>query len=202
MATVATVGSVYATWNFTNTVYPEHEFALTNVVMADHSVSGTKGVLEVNTSGLIVTIDQKNAAHEAECKVTGSIEIKFTPNANAEETVKDEGINLSYCFKAIPKGSSWNHNDGASTPIFSTHTLKHELGLGTPVDSNDDDVADYFTWTISAVSVDECIGFYTSDYTTDGTLVLDTLADYQNFRDNYLAAGNLKIFVSETEPTP
>ncbi len=92
---IATIGSVYATWNYSQgaiaskTAYFDYVTKITDKV-----VDNAKGVIEITKNDLAITIDDANNNHYAEWTLTGSLTVKFTPNAGADADVKANGIDL------------------------------------------------------------------------------------------------------------
>ena len=96
MVLIATIGGVYATWTFSgNDVNAPHEHAVLR--MEDYTQSGSLGTLVLNAAGATISIDEdENVTHKAKIVISGDFIITFKPNDTAPETVKNQGIDISY----------------------------------------------------------------------------------------------------------
>lgn len=96
-AVLVTIGSVYATWDYTT--YKDVSVMkkdVATVTITDKVITSVAtGSINVVTDG--VTIKIHNAGdHKGELQVTGDIVITFTPGPQAPQDVQDNGIDMKY----------------------------------------------------------------------------------------------------------
>ena len=90
-----TIGGVYATWNYAQgNVASTTKYA--SMIITDKVVDTAKGTITVDTSNLIVTIDDSNNDFKGEMALSGYVTVTFTPNTGADEDVSSHGIPLQY----------------------------------------------------------------------------------------------------------
>ncbi len=165
-----TVGSVYATWNYAQGGAEKVVKYFDDSTVITTSVTDTaKGVIDVDTSALNITIDDGNNDFYGELSITGKISITFTPNDGADETVASEGIALQYS-------------------LGTTTDYKYEGNAIFDVDNTVQNLDKSLTFEIDAADLDALIDL--------NTLYLPTAEDYDAFKEA-LHRGGISITVSE-----
>ncbi|MBQ9120956.1 MAG: hypothetical protein IJY12_01175 [Clostridia bacterium] len=159
LALIVTIGSAYATWNYT-VVDPASVGSavkdIGGVGIAASQVTSAQGTITVTPSDdLCIYLDDTNADHVAELVITGSIEVSFTPSS-----AEASGINLKY---AISGEDAIQYNGGNVFAIDNTKAT----AAGKNVDQTD-------TWTITAEELKKVI-------TINGEIKLDTIEEYNAF---------------------
>ena len=200
---IATVGSVYATWNYSQgDVVSKSSYFDEVTKITDKVVENAKGVIEITHNDLTITIDDSDNDHYAEWNLTGSITIKFTPNAGADSTVKENGVDLQWNLVTTNTGTgstTWVYGDPA-TKIFCVNTETVTLAKES---ADKEAVPGSFVWTISAEELISKITFYSNEVDasknlvgTKSNLYLDTVAKYDAFK-LALHSGTIGIVVAE-----
>lgn len=197
LATVATIGSVYATWSYSGSTDLTQTFALdgsTNVGITD-KVSAEKGTITMDRSNFSITIDDANGDYNAEFAATGYLEITYTPSATVTDEVKTNGLTLYFTLtNTIGQYDSVN--------IFSVESTAVEMSAPTPNNLDPDTgFAESFTYRIEASAIDAKLSFYTNTYsateaTDDGVLRLDEESEYDAFK-TALHNGSLWVEISD-----
>ena len=192
MALCLVVVGVYATWNYAQgKIDPVPAYldpTITNKV-----TTTDKGTMTVS-QGITLSIDDTDNDHVAELIYGGSaLTVTFTPAAGADQDVIDNGIDLQLVLSVT---ADWKYNGTSifavdTTPIKSPTTINGTDGVGTLTKSGN-----VITWTVTADQIKDKIGFYTEDYTTDGTLKLETAAKYDAFHTE-LHKGDIIFTISE-----
>ena len=124
-----TIGGVYATWTFADDTSIDRKGQTVTVTLAGKAeTSSVLGSLAVTLSeGFEMTIDQQAVGdHTAVLKIsdTSSIQLKFTPDYNAEIDIREKGIKAHFYFAV---SSSLQYNDANSDseglkPVFIVDT--------------------------------------------------------------------------------
>ncbi len=188
-----TVGGVYATWYYVSDsadiVDANRETA---VQLENATTTGAAGSFTIE-SNLRLLIDQKEYGtgvnkHEAELELVSTdgnpvyLKVTFTPSANASEDVHENAVPAELYFTTSTEMQYKADGDGK---LDQSGTLKDIFLL----DGKDKDFAGDITWK------KEDNGTFTASYTADdlagmialnGTIILDTKADYDHFRSNHL----------------
>ena len=162
-----TVGGVYAQWVYgqasagsvSESIIPQ---------MAGVGESSKKGTIGLVTSGLTMVIDEDPTnQYMPVLQIEGSVSITFTPNAGADQDVKDNGIKMAW---TLTQSANWNYDplfgDNATDPIFTlTGCTDIAINGGNPTKSYtiDDEVFE------AAIQLNL-------------TSKLDTKAKYDNFK--------------------
>ena len=176
------IGGVYATWTYqTGEVGGLHQHF--NVYMGALDNAEAKGILQNVANALSIKLnDDEGGAvpgqgdYVAEAAVEGYIEFVFTPKANANDDVRNNGIDLVFNLKQTDPAIEF---DGA--PVFTVSDATVDLGKGQKItaDNADElsahntDLSNYvgsFYYCISASQLQSMIS-------TD--LELPTYEDYQ-----------------------
>ena len=188
LCTLLTVGGVYATWTYMETTNVADETIHMAVNLGNVEFAGSYGQYVVDASGVTMTIDPKTnipSKHTTALYINGDLVIKFIPNINAPEEVKNYGVASTYQFK-LSTGSTWQYD---STDILTIpHAEPHSIALANSAEEDrwvkQGDGS--FTFTISAAEL--------ADHFELAELVLDTKAKY----DLYNAAlGQIDVIVSD-----
>ena len=116
-ALILVIGGVYATWTYagTDTTPGSETISLT---LAGKDTSDAKGTITVDTSGLTITIDQKDDTYAAKIIVEGKITATFTPATTDASTAN--GILME--FKLTDNTGSWGLTEGDKADIFTVTT--------------------------------------------------------------------------------
>ena len=200
---IATIGGVYATWNYSQGDVVSRSSYFDQVTkITDKVVENAKGVIEITQNDLTITIDDSDNDHFAEWNLTGSITVKFTPNAGADSTVKESGIDLQWNLVTTNTGTgstTWVYGD-PDTKIFCVNTEAVTLAKGS---ADKLAVPGSFVWTVSANELISKITFYSNEVDTsknvvgtNSNLYLDTVAKYDAFK-LALHSGTIGIVVAE-----
>ncbi|MBQ8291546.1 MAG: hypothetical protein IJX88_03445 [Clostridia bacterium] len=209
LATVVTVGGVYATWSFAELDAPSANTTV-NVAMTGTTGTSEKGTLSVavmGEGGFTLAVDDADNNHYADLKKNGVITVTFTPSANASADVKQHGIDLnaviSYAAYAGGPASidQWKFNDGNGEKIIFEITNDAanpiQLSKGQAVkDDSDNDGIYTFTWKIQPENVGIVLAGTTTTDTKDDDFYIDTKAKYDEMNAT-LAKGHFVITVSE-----
>lgn len=201
---IATIGGVYSTFNYSQGDVTSKTAYFDDITkITDKVVDNAKGVLAITKNDLAITIDDEDNDHYAEWKLSGEITVTFTPNAGADEDVKNNGIDLQWSLLTTNSGtgsSTWVYE---GTKIFFVETNPVEL-LKTAANK---DAQGVFTWTIAASELLNKITFYSNEYSStvnqpstdsivNSNLKLETVAKYDSFK-LALHSGTIGITVAE-----
>lgn len=196
LATVVTIGGVYATWTFAEGQAPTASTTV-NVAMTGATSSTEKGTLSVmvmGENGFTLAIDDSDNNHIAEIMKSGVVTVTFTPSATASEDVKTNGIDVSCVISYAP------YTNGPATledwKYDSKQIFDIENDEATPILLNKsaavkDPSTGVFTWTITSgeVGIDLANEFK-----------IDTYAKYEDMNEE-LAKGHFVLTVSEYTAT-
>ncbi len=193
-----TVGGVYAAWTYAASAGVAEEVNK-GVSIAPVTMEGSIGSYEVAFAEFSIVIDQtapgdytpRLAFHRQ--SDDGSLDFKFTPTAVASDEVKANGIESTISFSSVLQ-----HEGTAIFNFPLTITVLPVNGTGahkwTAVDSNSDNIPEYFTFSISNA---ELANYIKLNYTTK----LDTYAKYQAFEQS-LQGGTLTIAIANKHYAP
>lgn len=190
LATIVTVGGVYATWSFAEKEV-QNASTTVNVAMTGTTAETEKGTLSVTVmgeGGFTLAVDDIGNDHLPDIKKTGVVTVTFTPAGNASEDVKTNGIDVSFVISYAPYSggpatlADWAY-DG--TQIFEIDATPVHLTKGDAVEQDG-----VFTWTIVAddVAVDLTAAMQ--------AVKIDTLDKYKDMNEE-LAKGHFVLTVSE-----
>ena len=193
LATIVTVGGVYATWSFAenkaNSANNTVNVSMTGITAA--SEKGTLSVIVTGENGFSLAVDDANNDHKPDIKKSGVVTVTFAPSANASEEVKANGIDVQFVISYAPYAngpaslSEWTY-DG--TQIFTIASEPVHLEGGADKKGTDG----VFTWTIDANS----IGI---DLTTEmQATYIDTKEEYDAMNAE-LGKGHFVLTVSECD---
>ena len=199
LATVVTIGGVYATWTFAEKDAPAASTTV-NVAMTGIEGSTEKGTIAVkvmDTNGFSVAIDDSNNDHYAEILKTGVITVVFTPSATAPLDVQTNGIDIALAISVASRVESggptsiadWTY-DGKQ--IFSVEHDADNPNILRKEEAHYDASAKTFTWTIEYGDV--CIELANQFY-------IDTLEKY-NAMNTELNKGKFVVTAEETVAPP
>ena len=100
---IITVGGVYATWNYTyatGSVNPVSNLPITvkldDKVMSGENSSTRKGTISIISNDVSLVIDQKDSNYNPKWVTDGAITGTFTPDDNATDAVKTNGIPMYF----------------------------------------------------------------------------------------------------------
>ena len=194
LATLVTVGSVYASWQYTSGSIKTDFFldGSTNVGITD-KVGAKKGALTINRDGFSIVIDDTNNDHYADFSVTGDIVITWTPANFGALTADEQANGLKLYFQLSSTIGAYKEID-----VFALCDDAHAIGAP---EKNVSGGVTTFTYKITAAQIDKALSFYTNEFSEnededDGVLFLDTEPEYDAFKEN-LHNGALKITIGE-----
>lgn len=194
LALIITVGGVYAVWTYVqHSDVPDINPEIT-VAMGDVKFDGSSGSYSIDTSNLTLVVEPTkigDETHHTSLYASGYLVIKFTPNENATQTIKDYGVQTTYNFAL--SGENWKHN---GTAIFTRNSVAEASGTIAVTESAGGVwTSDWqlqsdgsLTYTISAADIAKV--FTISDWQ------LDTKTKYDAFALD-LAKGNFIIQISD-----
>ena len=209
---IATIGGVYATWNYSQGDVTSRTSYFDDVTkITDKVVDNAKGEIVITKNDLAITIDDSNNNHFAEWKLAGSLTVTFTPNPGADQTVKDNGIDLEWSLLTTNTGT------GSTTWVYGGNKIffvKNNVVTLAKEDAQKQENGS-FVWTISASDLTDKILFNVpTDITNDNVasyddknpisttevkdtlLKLETVAKYDAFK-LALHSGTIGIKIEE-----
>ena len=195
LATLVTVGGVYATWTFSEGNVTNASTTV-NVAMTGVNSSTEKGTLSVRvmgTNGYTLAVDDSNNDHIAEIMATGVVTVTFKPSADASSDIKSNGIDVQcvISYEAYTGGpaslTEWKY-DGKQ--IFDIINDAEDPIVLEKEDATFNSETGEFVWTIEA----EDVGI-----SLQNEFFIDTLEKY-NQMNAELAKGSFKLTVSEYTP--
>ena len=194
LATLVTVGSVYASWQYTTGTLKTDFFldGTTNVGITD-KVGAKKGALTIDREAFSVVIDDTNNDHHADFSVNGQLTITWKPANYGALTAEEKANGLKLYFKLDSTISDYKN-----VKVFALCADAHAIAAPQ---KNGEGEETTFTYTITAAEIDKALSFYTNTFsdnedTDDGDLFLDTEPEYDAFKEN-LHNGALKITIGE-----
>ncbi len=195
LATLVTVGGVYATWTFSEGEVINASTTV-NVAMTGVTTTTEKGTLSVvvmNDGGFTLAVDDSDNNHFPDILKTGVITVTFTPSATASKEIKEQGIDVQVFFTYAPYKNGpatladWKYQETQIFDITTTETAP--IHLDNAVAKNENGV---FTWTISP----ESVGIDLTKAMQD--VLIDNYEKYSDLNDE-LAKGHFVVTVSECE---
>lgn len=191
-----TIGGVYATWTYqTGTTERLHQHF--NVYMGAVENSEAKGILRTVQPALAIRIDDNegNNDHIGEAVITGYYEFVFQPSANANDDVRNNGVDLAYILEQTDPAIQF---DGAN--VFTVDGAQVTLGKGEKITPTN--VATLSAHNTDLTSYDGCFYYCINASDLSGkittTVSLPTHDDYVELA-NTLASGSAKIGISISE---
>ena len=193
LATLVTVGGVYATWTFSEGEVANANTTV-NVAMTGVSATTKKGTLEVkvmSSGGLTLAVDDSDNNHLPELKKEGDVTVIFTPSATASNDIKANGIDVQLVISYAPYAGGaatledWVYEGTQIFDIINDSTDPIHLDSEEAVDADG-----VFTWTVGA----DDIGIALTEAMED--IYIDTLAKYDALNE-ILAKGHFVLTVSE-----
>ena len=159
-----TIGSVYAAWTYTGSTVSSVDRTISHG-MTTATTDGDVGFLEIVSNDVDVKIDQTaDKDYRANLVITGSVVVRFTPNAGAPEEVVNNAIHAH--AKLYTKNAESNLYQGA--PIYTTPT---DSFIELSWEKQDNGT---FLATVNAAEIDTLLDL-------GGNFILDTHAEYQEF---------------------
>ncbi len=203
---IATIGGVYATWNYSQGEVTSRTSYFDDITkITDKVVDNAKGEIVITKNDLAITIDDSDNDHFAEWKLTGSLTVTFTPNAGADQTVKDSGIDLEWSLLTTNSGT------GSTTWVYegvNVFFVKTDAVTLSKDNADKTSTPGSFIWTIEASDLISKITFYNTEYSdtvnrpttgetpVNSNLKLDTVAKYDAFK-LALHSGTIGIKIAE-----
>lgn len=179
LALIVTIGGVYASWVYIKNDDVADITGAKAITMTEATFDGNYGTFGADLSNLSLKVDPKpNTSHVTSLVISGSIKITFTPNANADETIKTQGLPNS-TFKFSLSNPDWKYN---GEDILTIDTEVHDIVWGGPDENG------VFTYEITAEALE--------DYITLTEFTLDTKSDYDAY-DAVLTNGQIVISISD-----
>ena len=159
-----TIGSVYAAWTYTGSTVSSVDRTISHG-MTTATTDGDVGFLEIVSNDVDVKIDQTaDKDYRANLVITGSVVVRFTPNAGAPEEVVNNAIHAH--AKLYTKNAESNLYQGA--PIYTTPA---DSFIELSWEKQDNGT---FLATVNAAEIDTLLDL-------GGNFILDTHAEYQEF---------------------
>ena len=139
-----TIGGVYATWTYQGGEVQElHQHF--NVYMGAVDNDEAKGVLKTVMNALSIKMDDADNNYVAEAVVEGYIEFVFAPKANASDTVRDEGIDLTFTLVQTDPAFVF---EGVN--VFTITNGTGELGMGEKITAQNASTLSAYNTDLSA----------------------------------------------------
>ena len=200
LATVVTVGGVYATWTFAEKTSTTASTTV-NVAMTGVSSDTEKGTLQVTVmgaNGFTLSVDDPYNTHDAAIKKEGIVTVTFKPSATASDDVKTNGINVQCVVSYAPYTggpatiTEWVYDDDTTdgNPTKQIFDITNDESAPILLNSSAatyDSGAGVFKWEIPAADV----GIQLAN-----AFHIDTLEEY-NALNAELAKGHFVLTVSE-----
>lgn len=230
--TAVTVGGVYATWSYAENNNVAKVIQEKSIALAPAHNAGESGSYSVVTSsdfGMWIESSGYMGTNEykfyPEFVMTGSITIYFTPSANANDTIKANGLETQFDFSLNLGGATaWKYDpdfaedDDASDDVSFVKSVATHTTTISPVGTTGaaavwtyDSVNKRFSYTINSnITRTVNAADNTYSYTTNGTaqyqdiidfvddLKLDTYAKYEYFRDKALDGKIVVLTINDT----
>jgi hypothetical protein len=191
LATLVTVGGVYATWSFAentaNSASTTVNVSMTGITAATEK--GTLSVMVMGENGFSLAVDDANNDHKPDIKKTGLVTVTFEPAASASEEVKQNGIDVQFTISYAPYANGpatleeWVYD---STQIFTISSEPVHLAGGEDKKGSNG----VFTWTIEASSIGIDLTAAMKE------VYIDTKAEYDAMNTE-LGKGHFVLTVSE-----
>lgn len=199
-----TIGGVYATWTYANGSLDIADVTKEMVIEMDAAtITGVNGTYSVDTN-VSFSIDQAGTNtdgtnfHKAVLNIVTSdsqapyITIAFTPVENAEQSIKENGVESTYYFTTTttmqyPLTDGEYDANGTKTDIFDFPTSSASEPVEIAWTKQDNGT---FTYTLDEEGIKEAVKI--NDF------VLDTKAEHDAFKA--LLNGNVIIYVSDGTP--
>lgn len=187
MALVLTVGGVYAAFSYAREEVASVTTQALAKGIAEADTKTPKGTIEiVGTKDVMLRIDDAKSNHKTGLEIGNSvIKVTFTPAANAEPLVVDEGINMKL---EISFANNTFDVNGETYDVFKT-TTAYDTGVTLAANPN-------------AKNKDSGKFEYTVDlrqYLTVNEIPLPTLADYERFKTFFLDLENAVVTITVSE---
>lgn len=216
LALCVTIGGTYAAWIYSDEnikLTPAHQH-ITGII-EDTGAPTERGTFVVSTTGTGFVIDQQaGSAHIAELKWTNTaakIPVYFCPSVNAQDTVKEQGVDVMFYFQTSGK---WNFGGTIgedyvyaypTMTVTNEETQQQETVAKTfkvamsamNSDYNNDGINDFQGWIPTE--------FIKDSITLKNELKLGTLDEYNAFKaklgGNVVTNINVGITITEDDGT-
>lgn len=176
-----TISGVYATWTYqTGEVQDLHQHFIVYMGALDNAEA--KGLLLNVTNALSIKLNDDDGGADgagdyyAEADLEGYIEFVFKPKANANDDVRQHGIDLVFELKQTDPAYMYESN-----PIFTITGGTGDLGKGQPITAENADELSAHNTDLSAHvgGFYYCIEASALQSMIDTDLYLPTYEDYQ-----------------------
>ena len=187
MALVLTVGGVYATFDYARATVDSVTTQALDKGIAGAKEDTQKGTIALDVSQVLLNINDTKKNHKTGLEIGNSvITVTFTPAANAEPLVVDEGINMKL---EISFTNNTYKQNGVDYAVFKT-TAEYDKGVTLAADSKAKK-GDKFEYTVDL-----------RQYLTVSEIPLPTLSDYNAFAGWFLSSevpGNAVVTITVSE---
>lgn len=189
-----TIGGVYATWTYQGgEVQQLHQHF--NVYMGAMDNDEAKGVLKTVMNALSIKLDDANNDYKAEAVVEGYIEFVFTPKKNASDTVREQGIDLTFALEQTNPAFAFE-----GTNVFTITDGTSDLGKGVLITAENALTQSDYNTNLSAHigSFYYCIKAADLENMINTDISLPTYEDYLAM-ENILNTSQAKIGITVNE---
>ncbi len=184
MALVLTVGGVYATFDYARATVDSVTTQALDKGIAGAKEDTQKGTIALDVSQVLLNINDTKKNHKTGLEIGNSeITVTFTPAANAEPLVVDEGINMKL---EISFANNTFDLNGETYNVFKT-TAAYDKGVTITADPKAKK-GDKFEYTVDL-----------SQYLTVSEIPLPTLSDYNVFKTFFLNSANAVVTITVNE---
>ena len=181
LLTTLTISGVYAAWIYGNDLLPPVENDYKPVINGSGE-NITKGVINVSTDNINLLIDDKGD-YTPILTISGSVSINFTPDAQAEEFVKQNGIKLKYTVKVSDNYQF--DSDGVNGVDRDILIVNQELATG------------YTDTYVSNVTIDSEFFLNCLTLNIPEGFKIDTKEKFEKFKSEISVPGAITLEVSE-----
>ena len=197
----ATIGGVYATWNYAETTDITDGYYEIKATIADAVMEGANGTYTV-TSNAVIIIDDANNDKEAELVFKSNsvtdpneevfVKITFTPAAHATPEIKQNAVESEIYYGVTsemkaPVDANGNYSEtGTLKDIFVFSNVKNGTLEPNVVWNENGDGG--FEYTLDKAALEDAIKL-------NGKFILNTKADHDAFRE--ALGGNIKVYVTD-----
>ena len=207
LATLVTVGGVYATWSYTGASDIIDTQGEMTVTMEDATFAGSNGIYTVKVNNGQIKIDQKGVGdHDAVLALPGniSVEVYFTVAKEASTSIKDNAVPTYFWFDTTTTMKYDDSADSIDNPVdvfkftYTGYTAKTDDSSKYVIDwgqATDGTWAEgetyagqkYFKYTFTKEALKSIIGI--------SAINLDTKTEYDTFKN--VLTGNIRINITD-----
>ena len=185
LAMILTISGVYAVWTFTQSTDIMDINTASTLDMTTATSIGTYGTYEFENQ-LVMTIDPKEGTtHTTALYITGTLTIKFTPNAYAPAEIKENGVESFFTHDLT--NNNWTY-DGTHIMTIDAdqHTIAPVNGASATKWTKNGDGTFSYTFTAEEIAAHIHLA----------EIVLDTKAEYDAY-DAVLGNGQIRFHISD-----